>query len=214
MNRPRRCPPAALRCQLGALALLLVGAAVYCLQADDCALLTADQRGYRDFRQQRFADASAEFADPMWRGVALYRQGEFEEAASLFAGFDTADGAFNQANALVMLGKYDAAVQRYDRALQLRPDWPEAETNRAIAAGRAEALAKQGGDMTGGMMGADDFTFEQGGSPPSSEQQEVETPLAGGDAQMRAVWLRQVQTRPADFLRSKFAYQYAVREAE
>jgi Ca-activated chloride channel family protein len=35
----------------------------------------------------------------------------------------------------------------------------------------------------------------------------------GGDQALREIWLRQVQTRPADFLRSKFAYQYATRAA-
>jgi len=28
------------------------------------------------------------------------------------------------------------------------------------------------------------------------------------DDEMRAVWLRKVQTKPADFLRAKFSYQH------
>jgi Ca-activated chloride channel family protein len=31
------------------------------------------------------------------------------------------------------------------------------------------------------------------------------------DEELRAVWLRQVQTKPADFLAAKFAYQLAMR---
>jgi Ca-activated chloride channel family protein len=34
------------------------------------------------------------------------------------------------------------------------------------------------------------------------------------DAELRSIWLRQVQTRPADFLRAKFARQYATRNSE
>ena len=30
---------------------------------------------------------------------------------------------------------------------------------------------------------------------------------------MRAIWLRQITTKPADFLRAKFAYQHATRPA-
>ena len=83
----------------------------------------------------------------MWQAVALNREGELEQAASLFAGFDTAEAVFNQGNALVMQGKYEAAVERYDRALALRPGWEDASVNRDIAAGRAAALEKKGGDM-------------------------------------------------------------------
>ena len=40
--------------------------------------------------------------------------------------------------------------------------------------------------------------------------------VAGGDPlsddQLRALWLRRVQTKPADFLRAKFAYQLQERE--
>jgi Ca-activated chloride channel family protein len=32
------------------------------------------------------------------------------------------------------------------------------------------------------------------------------------EEEIRALWMRRVQTSPGDFLRSKFAYQYAQRE--
>jgi Ca-activated chloride channel family protein len=31
---------------------------------------------------------------------------------------------------------------------------------------------------------------------------------------MQAMWLRRVQTRPADFLRAKFAYQHAMKSGK
>ena len=34
------------------------------------------------------------------------------------------------------------------------------------------------------------------------------------DSEMQAIWLKQVQTRPGDFLRSKFAYQVAKRQSK
>ena len=34
------------------------------------------------------------------------------------------------------------------------------------------------------------------------------------DEELRAVWLRQVQTKPADFLAAKFAYQQATRPVQ
>lgn len=190
-----------------------LGTGVYLLATGAITLLTPDQQAYRSFEQQNYDEAAAQFADPMWKGVALFRQGEFEQAAGVFAGFDTAEGAFNQGNALLMHGKYVDAADKYSRALELRPEWDAALTNREIALGRAERLKLEGGDMTGGMLGADDIVFTSGDSPPSAGEEETEGGQEMSDAEVRAVWLRQVQTKPADFLAAKFAYQQAMRPA-
>ena len=63
-----------------------------------------------------------------------------------FAARDTAEGAFDQGNALVMLGQYDDALKRYDRALALRPGWAAALNNREIARIRGERKKTQGGE--------------------------------------------------------------------
>ena len=115
------------------LGLVVVAAVLYCVLGGDCSLLTPDQEAHRLFTAGDYEAAAASFADPMWQGVALFRQGEFEQAAGVFAGFDTPEAAFNQGNALVMQGKYDEAVARYQRALELRPDWQPALVNRDIA---------------------------------------------------------------------------------
>jgi Ca-activated chloride channel family protein len=145
----------------------------------------------------------------MWTGIALFRQGEFEKAAGVFAGYDTAESTYNHGNALLMQGKYEAAAARYARALELRPDWEDASVNREIALARAAMLKQVGGDMTGGMLGADEIVFTGGKSPAASGEEQVEGGEKLSDAELRAVWLRQVQTKPADFLEAKFAYQYA-----
>ena len=188
--------------------LLAIGS--YSLATGKATLLTPDQRGHRLLEQGDFAEASIRFADPMWRGVALFRLGEFAEAAGVFAGMDTADAAFNQGNALVMQGQYDAAAARYARALELRPGWQDATTNRDIALARAAMLKQEGGDMTGGMLGADDIVFTKNKPPPGAGEEQTEGGEATSDKEMRAIWLRQVQTKPADFLAAKFAYQQAI----
>ena len=88
-------------------------------------------------RDRRAAQA---FQDPLWRGIAWYRAGEFEKAATSFALRDTAEAHYNQGNARLMLGKYDDAIAGYDRALATRPDWKEALENRALAAARARMV--------------------------------------------------------------------------
>ena len=170
-------------------------------------LVTADQSGYRLFEGEQYAEAAESFTDPMWKGVALFKQGEFKAATGIFSGYDTAEGAFNHGNALVMQGKYEDAATRYQRALEIRPGWEPAEVNLGIALGRAKQVETKGGDMTGGEMGADDITFDKGKPPEGAGEEQVEGGEPMSDAAMRASWLRRVQTRPADFLKSKFAYQ-------
>ena len=192
----------------GLIAILLV-LALYGFGTGKLYLLTADQQGHRLFSQGNYTEATEHFSDPMWLGAAYFRAGQFEEAGGVFAGYDTAEAAYNQATSLVMLGNYEAAVSRYERALELNPGWAEAETNLEIAKSRAAALKKEGGNMTDGQLGADDIVFEKGKSSPEAQEEQLTGGAEMSDSEMRAIWLRQVQTKPADFLRVKFAYQHA-----
>ena len=170
--------------------------------------LTPDQQGQRHFQRGEFAEAARAFRDPMWQGAARYRAGEFEKAAQLFARRGTAEAYFNQGNAWLMRGKYDTAITCYDRALEKRSDWKEAIENRALAAARLKMTEAPGGDMGDQKIGADKIVFDK-----KAKNEGQETELAGGkslsDQELQALWLRRVQTRPADFLRAKFAYQQA-----
>ena len=42
---------------------------------------------------------------------------------------------------------------------------------------------------------------------PGGEDSTVQAAMPMSDEAVRALWLKRVQTRPADFLRAKFAYQ-------
>lgn len=149
--------------------------------------------------------------DPFARGVALYRMGEFKLAASEFQRQSSPEAAFNLGNALVFQGEYEAAIDAYSRALEMRPDWEAPETNSAICEARLLAMAPPEDDAggTGGMLAADEIVFGERGKNSSGDQ--TEQVEGAGDQlsqeEMRALWLRKVQTRPADFLRSKFSYQ-------
>lgn len=168
--------------------------------------LTQDQRGRHLMAQQRYAEAAAEFADPMWAGVAHFRAANFKEAAQTFGGMDTAEAAYDQGNALVMQGKYDEAIARYDRALALRPGWPDAEANRTLARLRAEMVRQKGGDAGDQREGADQIVYDKDKKNQAGQETQVSgAPMS--DEAVRALWLKRVQTRPADFLKARFAYQ-------
>jgi Ca-activated chloride channel family protein len=166
-----------------------------------------DQRADRLFRAGKFEDAAGAYQDPYRRGVALYRAGNFKDAAAAFATVATPEAAFDRGNALAMQGKYADAIASYDRALSLRPGWTEAEENRAVAVVRRDRMTFKGGDATGGQVKADKIVFEKGKNSQPGEKTEVAASDPLSDEELRGLWLRRVQTKPADFLRAKFAFQ-------
>lgn len=99
--------------------------------------LNKDQQAERDLAAGD-ESAATRFSTPLKRGAALYQQGDFESAAKEFAESQDAVAAYNQGTALTRAGRYQEAIKAFDESLELRPDFPEAEQNRAIA----EQLAK------------------------------------------------------------------------
>lgn len=171
---------------------------------------TGDQQGQRLMQQGLYPEAAEAFEDPVFRGVAFFRAGDFENAASVFGRIRSPQAAYNRGNALVMLGRYEEAISSYRDALAARPGWVEAEENLAIAAARKERLAPPEDDAggTGGQLGADEIVFDDSGRVDKAGSEVV---TEGGEGlsedEMRSVWLRRVQNDPAEFLRTRFAYQ-------
>lgn len=170
--------------------------------------LTPDQQGQRLMERGDFQRAAEVFRNPMRQGVAWFRAGEFEKAEQAFTRVTTAEAEYNRGNCLVMRGKYDAAIERFDRALELRAGWSDAQTNRSIAIARARLTKAEGGEMGDQRIGSDEIAFDK-----KKESGGQETELDGddglSDSAMQALWLRRVQTKPAEFLRARFAYQAA-----
>jgi Ca-activated chloride channel family protein len=169
---------------------------------------TPDQQGKRAFSRGDFIIAAEKFHDSQWRAAAFYRAGEFEKAAKAFALGNSPEAAFNQGNAWLMNGKYEAAIASYDRALSQRPDWKEARENRNLATARKNMTDTTGGDQGDQKLGADKIVFDKN-QKNEGQDTEVNGSRAASSEQIQSLWLRRVQTRPADFLKAKFAYQHA-----
>jgi Ca-activated chloride channel family protein len=172
---------------------------------------TPEQQGQRLLDRGDFRAAAATFRDPMRQGVAWFRAGEFEKAEQAFARLGTPEAEYNRGNCLIMRGKYEQAIERFDRALELRPGWVDPQDNRKIAVARAELTKRKGGDMGDQKIGADEVVFDKN-KKSAAQDTEVEGAQPLSDSAMQALWLRRVQTQPADFLKSKFAYQLSAEE--
>jgi Ca-activated chloride channel family protein len=177
---------------------------------------TPDQQGQRLMNRGEYQQAADKFTTPDRIGAALFMAGDFQTAASVLGRSGSAQAHYNRGNAHIMLGEYDAAIEAYQSALQKHPGWPEAEQNLEIATLRKQALAPPDDDYggTGGMLEADEIVFDQSGrvNKSSSEQVIDAADQKLSEDAMRAMWLRKVETRPADFLAARFNYQLATRD--
>ncbi len=174
---------------------------------------TPDQLGQRYYEHGEFNKAAEYFQDPFRQGVALYRGGDFKEAAKVFSRIDTAEAQYNEGNSLLMHGDYETAIARYDEALKKRPDLLAASENRALAIARKAMTTSEGGDMGDQKIGADKVVFDKKAENLGQDTQiEGDKPLS--DIEIQALWLRRVQTKPADFLKAKFAFQHTAQSAE
>jgi Ca-activated chloride channel family protein len=171
--------------------------------------LTADQQGRRLFERGEYDEATRRFVDPMWKGVAAYSSGEFERAAESFARLTTAEASFNLGNAYAMVGRYQEAVTAYEAAIAERPGWAEAIENRetVLALIPVEPDLPEEEQTSGDpSFDPDEIQFDEKGKKGKPGEVQVEQLT---DQQLAEMWLRRLETSPADFLRQRFALEAA-----
>jgi Ca-activated chloride channel family protein len=162
--------------------------------------LTADQQGRYYFDRGDYLTAAERFHDPMWKGVAFYRAGRYEDAFASFARVDTADSYFNQGNALAKLGRFPAAVASYKEALKRRPGWPEAHANLALVQKLIPPVPPEEESEEAPNLKPDEIKFDEKGQRGKKTVVDVRKQTAD-------MWMRNIQTTPHDLLLRKFALE-------
>jgi Ca-activated chloride channel family protein len=148
----------------------------------------------------------------MWKGIALYRLGKYEEAAQTFAELETTQAHFNRGNALVKAKAYALAIEAYETALKKEPSYEAAQRNLQVAKAILAELTKarkEGSLGDQSEIDADEIKFDK----QAKEGKEVE--LSAGDKlkiETAEKWMRTVETEVKDFLKLKFSDDYARRE--
>lgn len=163
--------------------------------------LTADQQGRLAFERGDFTSAATHFSDPMWKGVAFYRAGRFQDAADAFAAVDTAESWFDQGNAFAHLGKFEEAVAAYGKALEKRGDWPEASADLAIAQRLLKRKQQDENDQP-----------QEPNEKPDSVQfddkgKQGKAGKVDGAEQTSEMWMKNLVVSPADLMARKFAIE-------
>ncbi len=180
--------------------------------------LTGDQQGRLLMQLGRYREAVARFEDPMWKGLACYYAEDFMRAAEYFSRRDSDDALFNEANARAHARDYLRAVNRYDRLLSRRPDYPGAAANRD----RVQALIDEINRLSESQQaepgvsseekqldgedaipaeGAEELSWDKAETVHYTAEEILQDPATG------EMWLRGVQQDPSRFLAIKFNMQ-------
>lgn len=180
-------------------AVLLLGLLLPPTPAEANPFLTPDQQGRWAFEHHHYPEAAALFVDPYWKGIAAYNAADYDLAQTTFSAMNTPQAAFYLGNIHVRRFKFDDAISAYQHALQLQPDFPEASVNLALAI----ALKKDTESAANNTpeVKPDEVKFDK--APGKGQSKTVQTEQANNDA----LWLQNLTTSPANFLRRKFSLQ-------
>jgi Ca-activated chloride channel family protein len=179
--------------------------------------LTPDQYGHVLLQLGYYQKAAEIFENPIWRATARYYHQDFEQAATLFTRQDNDVALFNEANARAHRRDYVGARNRYDLLLDRNPEFPGASANREFIHEIIETSNRLSESQTN-EAGVGSETLDQDTDPQIGEgadtlvneveertQYSAEAILASPET--AALWMKNVQPDPANFLRSKFNIQ-------
>jgi Ca-activated chloride channel family protein len=199
--------------------------------------LTRDYQAQQQFDKGEYETAAEMYSDPLHRGVAFYKAGDYEKAIEAFEDDTTATGAYNLGLAYFKNGDYVAAQWAFGQAAELDPEMEEASQNQMLMQQMAtetdgqdveeptEAEQEQtaenmdntgGEDLSGGGQEAseEDMKTERKEETAATEMrtgkelEEVPPDFQPGEKDdSQKVLMRKVDDDPALFLKRKFKHQ-------
>ena len=176
---------------------------------------TPDQQGRLAFENKDFARAAELFVDPLWRGYALMKSGQYEAAVTVLNRVETAQAAMFQGIAQVKSRAYRDAIASFETALARDPDYPGAQENLDLARrilDYVEIAREQSDTGEDRGIGADDTVFDN--KDARGEDTQIEVAEEGAGLLTADQWMNTVDTRTSDFLRLRFALEASTPSAE
>lgn len=140
-----------------------------------------DQQAHKALLEGDHERASQLATDPLRKGAAAYRKGDYEAALENFAAAAEAEGdaaaeaAYNKGNALAMMGRYADAIAAYDKALEKRSAMADAKFNREMLEKllqQQQQDTQQQGEKQQGQQDGDQQQNQPGNAQGDSAQQQ------------------------------------------
>lgn len=170
---------------------------------------TPDQQGRLAMERKDYRQAGELFEDPLRRGYALYRAGQYKEAAETLDRVETAQAAFIQGMAHIKSRGYRDGVRAFETALRRDPQYSGAAENLAVAreiVEYVETAREQSDTGEEAGIGADDVVFDN--EAGRGVETTMQAPAEDGSGLLTAEqWMNTVDTRTGDFLRQRFALE-------
>jgi Ca-activated chloride channel family protein len=94
---------------------------------------TKDQQAQSAFEQGEFTQAAETFENQQWQASAQYKAGNYQQALEGYEQDSSAQGLYNQGNALMQLKDYQEAIKRYQQAIAAQSPFTEAKQNLTLA---------------------------------------------------------------------------------
>ncbi|HAT1622028.1 TPA: tetratricopeptide repeat protein [Raoultella planticola] len=171
------------------------------------AWISPDVQGQLAFEKGEYQKAAEHFRDPFWQGIAWYQAGNFSAATGAFRRApQTPETLLWTGNALAQQKQWQAALDVYDQALSLRPDWKMALDNREkishivmqLRQKQREAEQEQGDDMDDGP----DKIVKDLKKGQGVKQKDIGT--VDGNAPQLNQWFENLQVSPSGLLESLY----------
>ncbi|WP_299813297.1 VWA domain-containing protein [uncultured Roseibium sp.] len=172
--------------------------------------LTPDQQGRLAFEARDFDKAASLFEDPKWKAYVLFRAGRYETSAELYAWQEGSNAAMGEGLSLIRSRKYREAITAFEKAVERDPDNAAAQNNLELAKhilDYIETTREQSDTGEESGMGADDVVFDNHAG--RGAQSEAQQPTGEIVPETAEAWMRTVDTRTGDFLKSRFALEAA-----
>ena len=140
-----------------------------------------DQQAHKALLEGDLERASQLATDPLRKGAAAYRKGDYETALESFAkaaeaeGDDAAEAVYNKGNTLAMMGRYEDAIAAYDNALAKHPAMVDAKYNREVLEKLLQQQhqdKQQEGEKQQGQQDGDQQQKQPGNAQDDSGQQQ------------------------------------------
>ncbi|BFM14026.1 tetratricopeptide repeat protein [Maricurvus nonylphenolicus] len=175
--------------------------------------LSRDQQGLVFFERGDYQLAAQRFDDKEWQATAYYASEAFAAAATIWADIPGPQAHFKRANALAHMEDYSGAADGYRLALRSKPDWQAAKENlqlMLVLSAKPKPIEDYGGQKAT-ELGADEIVFSNDKNRMDQAQDEMTLDEGSlSSEEINALWMRRLQSSPADFLRLKFRYQSEV----